>query len=229
MTKKLRAVIFDMDGLILDTERISREGWRFAFKQFGIQLTDEFYQQFLGLTAHDVRILIAERFEGQVDFDQAFRLRQDYLSRYYEETGVPLKTGIVELLDYLQVNGIQCVVATSSTGEVATYRLTRAGIADRFEFISSSDQVRSGKPAPDVYLAAVQKLGLCADECMALEDSEAGIRAANAARVPVIWVPDLTPASKPLCDQVYAVATDLVEVRDLLAGNLEERLQIVNP
>lgn len=223
MKQSIQAVIFDMDGLMLDTERIAREAWRFAFNQFGIALTDEDYLHFLGISPKDVSNMVAQRYSEKVDFDRAYQIRLDYTEQYYKEHGVPLKPGIVELLSFLESNGIQRVVATSSTGDMARFRLQRAGILDWFAYISSSDQVGRGKPAPDVYLAALEHLKISRDMCVALEDSEAGIRAALAADLRVIWVPDLIEPSPLLRERVWTVVNDLNEASDFLRSCLQAK------
>lgn len=213
MRKQLRAAIFDMDGLMVDTERVARMGWKHAFRQFGIDLTDEEYLHFLGISTADVSAMVTERFGSQVRFEEVYSLRQQHTNQFYEENGVPLKTGIVELLSFLESAGVERVVATSSTEEMARFRLQKAGLLDWFTYISSSDRVQRGKPAPDVYLAAIDWCGLDTDECVALEDSEAGVRAAHAAGLRVIWVPDLAAPSESAAGLAVHVAADLHEAR----------------
>jgi len=213
MRKQLRAAIFDMDGLMVDTERVARMGWKHAFRQFGIDLTDEEYLQFLGISTADVSAMITERFCGRVRFEDVYAVRQQHTHHFNEENGVPLKPGIVELLSFLESAGVERVVATSSTEEMARFRLQKAGLLEWFSFISSSDRVRRGKPAPDVYLTAIDWCGLQADECVALEDSEVGVRAAHAAGLRVIWVPDLAVPSEEAAGLAVHVAADLHDAR----------------
>ena len=231
MKKQLRAAIFDMDGLMVDTERVARMGWKYAFRQFGIDLTDEEYLHFLGISTADVSAMFTERFGERVKFEDVYSVRQQHTNRFYEENGVPLKPGIVELLSFLESAGVERVVATSSTEEMARLRLQKAGLLEWFSFISSSDRVQRGKPAPDVYLAAIDWCGLQADECLALEDSEAGVRAAHAAGLRVIWVPDLAAPSEEAAGLAARVASDLFDARQWIESWMAptQRIGQTNP
>ncbi|NMC52955.1 MAG: HAD family phosphatase [Chloroflexi bacterium] len=231
MRKQLRAAIFDMDGLMVDTERVARMGWKHAFRQFGIDLTDEEYLHFLGISTADVSAMFAERFGERVEFEDVYAVRQQHTNQFYEENGVPLKPGIVELLSFLKSAGVERVVATSSTEEMARFRLQKAGLLEWFSFISSSDRVGRGKPAPDVYLAAIDWCGLETDECVALEDSEAGVRAAHAAGLRVIWVPDLAAPSEEAAGLAVRVAADLYDARQWIESRMtpDQRIGEMDP
>lgn len=212
-----RAVIFDMDGLLIDSERVILECWRSVAAEHALPLDDGLWLSMVGM--HDaacsallVRLLGPEKAE-RLDID----CRERYDLRV--EQGLPLKDGAIELLQELSARGVPLAIATSTRRERALIKLARCGIDHYFGALATSSDVAHPKPAADIYLLAASRLGVSPENCMAIEDSEMGVRAAAAARMAVIQVPDLVPASE-LTRSLAQVVASLHEVRPLLRPHL---------
>ena len=188
-----RAVIFDMDGLLIDSERVILDCWRATAAAQSLALDDALWLSMVGL--HEAGC--TELLQGLLGAEQAERLTLACHRRYDQllESGLPLKRGARELLQLLSGCGVPLAVATSTRRDRARLKLMRSGIDGYFSHVVTSSDVLHAKPAPDLYLLAAQRLGIAPGECVALEDSEFGVRAASAAGIRVIQVPDLIPAT----------------------------------
>jgi HAD superfamily hydrolase (TIGR01509 family) len=189
------AVIFDMDGLMFDTESIYCETSTRASGELGFPFDDVFYKaNFVGKRLVDSEKFLLSHFGPAYPID-AYRERSGQYLREAFTAGVPVKPGLHELLDWLEERRIPKVVATSTARELAL--LTLGKYAARFDSISTGDEVVHGKPAPDIFLLAAQRAGAPPERCLVLEDSSAGVRAGHAAGANVVWVPDLQSSAQP--------------------------------
>jgi HAD superfamily hydrolase (TIGR01509 family) len=189
----IRAVIFDMDGLLLDTEPLYRAAWQKASAKFGRELTDAIYTRLAGRNRADAERMLAAEFGEEFPieiFKVEARKREE---AEFSERPIPTKPGVNELLTLLETRDIPRAVATSSERERAVRWLAGAGLLDRFGAVATGDEVVHGKPAPDIYLLAAKRLGVASAYCLVLEDAEPGIRAARAAGMTVYHVPDMIP------------------------------------
>ena len=215
---KPRAVVFDMDGLMLDTERIALECWIESARTAGWEISRETCLALVGLDSRQSRQALLDRMGGSfplAEVSQRGRVR--YLERLRGE-GVALKPGLLELLERLDARGVPLAVATSTQQALAHEKLALAGLTQRFGIVVCGDQVPKGKPAPDVYLAAMERLGADPTCCIALEDSEIGLRAAHAAGLSCIVVPDLMPPSAAFEPLARAIVPTLREAGVLVEG-----------
>ncbi|MBN1671481.1 MAG: HAD family phosphatase [Kiritimatiellae bacterium] len=210
----VQAVIFDMDGLTLDTEPIYRASWLQAARELGYDLRDDFYSGLVGLSTEDCQALLLE--ELGRDFPLAeFRKRWEKIwHEHAKQHGVGVKPGAPELLDMLAARQIPRALATSSARRET--RLGLGPLAERFQAIVTGEDVRRAKPAPDIFLLAAQRLGVAPAQCVVLEDSEPGAHAAHAANMAVIVVPDLRQPSPETAAIALAVCESLHQVRALL-------------
>lgn len=211
---KVNAVIFDMDGLLFDTEMVYYEATQMVADQMGFPYDKEFYLRFLGVSDEEVWANYHEIFAEygretvQRFIDESF---QETLSRF-ASGNVQLKPGVMELLDFLEEQDIPKVVASSNQRKVIELLLEKNNLLTRFDMIVSAENVKRAKPDPEIFLLAQQKLGTTKENTLILEDSQNGILAAEAAEIPVIMVPDLLEPSAELADKTVAVVSSLHEI-----------------
>ena len=183
------AVIFDMDGLMLDTEQMMRPCFQQAAADIGCPVRDDLYESLIGLGSADTFAILSERFGAafrQRKFEERFR----ELWHHRLASGIPHKPGLSDLLIVLEQRGIPTAVATSTDAMDAELCLRTAALWGRFHTVVSGDHVRNGKPAPDIYLEAASRLAIEPERCLALEDSNNGVLAASRAGMRVLMVPD---------------------------------------
>lgn len=212
----IQAAIFDMDGLMFDTEPLWYKAWTPALARFGLVLDDSLAVECRGTSGANRDAIIARHYPGHDGHAISSALDEEAARIIARE--VTKKPGLDELLAWLSDQGIPCVVASSSTHEMIQGNLERTGLAGRFAAVVSGRDVEHGKPAPDIFLAAAAAVGAEPDRSLVMEDSFAGIRAGHAGGFITAMVPDLvqpTPEVASLCD---AVCGSLLEVRDLLAA-----------
>lgn len=210
---KIAACIFDMDGLLLDSERVAFACGRQACENLGMPWRAEVALAMIGRNARDNAALMLSEYGESFPIAQ----HQTEFARLYaaaiEAGEIPLKPGVATLLDRLDVLGLPRAVATSTARERAEHKLARVGILDRFDLIVGGDEVAHGKPAPDIFLAAAARLDVAPARCLALEDSNAGIRAALAAGMQARMIPDLL---QPEADVIAAGVPVLASLADVL-------------
>ncbi|MEG0183675.1 HAD family hydrolase [Stenotrophomonas rhizophila] len=213
------AVIFDMDGLMIDSERVSVACWTQAAHELALPLADDFWLRFVGLGDRDCERLLLQHIDaGQV---AALFARCHDLYEARTQEGLPLRPGILDLLQLLHDHGIARAVATSTRQPRASRKLAAAGLLPFFEVVVTSSDVAHPKPAPDIYLLAAQKLGKDPARCLALEDSPAGIRAAVGAGMTAIQVPDLVHPDDDLRALGHRIVDSLADAHTLLLPHLQ--------
>ena len=212
----IKGVLFDMDGLMFDPERLSTHGWKDTAKKLNIDLPSEFINSYKGTSAVYSKKLFKNRFGQDFDYEYARGIRTDYMNSVIEVSGVPVKKGLIELLDYLKVNHILAAVATSTSQLMGEKYLKMAGVYDYFAAVIYGDTVLNGKPEPDIYLKAAQVIGINPKDCFVLEDSPAGISAGFSAGAKVIHIPDQIVIEEDIKLKVFRIVSDLSEVIKLL-------------
>lgn len=219
------AIIFDMDGLMLDTEMIERVVWQRAARELKCSLGDSDFALMVGRTERDVKGILTDlwtqRGEYLYAFDDILNLKKQYYKAYAAENGVPTKAGLHELLGWIKANGLPCAVGSSSRRELVLERLMGAKLdLTLFDAIVGGDEVERGKPAPDIFLKAAKKLNVPPDKCLVLEDSDSGILAADAAGMIAIMVPDhairLADPPAVILERVYRRFNSLMDVLNYL-------------
>lgn len=208
---KFTAVIFDMDGLLINSERLALQAFEETCEKHQIGESFDLYMQLLGTNEATTKSVLAQELEGRTEW-QPFMQQWD--ERYHDLThkGVPLMTGVPELLDYLDGCNITVAVATSTNTDKAMRKLDQAGILTRFKSITGGDQVSNGKPAPEIYERAAESVDAIPAACVALEDSANGIRAAVSAGTHAIQIPDLAPPDPGLLTLGHVVLDSLHDV-----------------
>lgn len=214
--KRIRAAIFDMDGLMLDTEPIYRLAWQAAAADFGREIDDRLYLRLIGRSNRDAERVLAGIFGESFPLVE-FRLRWvEHWRGRIDSEGIKRKPGLDETLELLETLGVPKAVATSTEAEDAAWTLGLAGLTSRFDAVVSGDRVERGKPAPDIFVAAAAALGVPAGCCIAFEDSDPGAAAAASAGMLTVIVPDMKPPSAAARASAYRVLESLEEAPALL-------------
>ena len=212
----IRAVIFDMDGTLIDTEKYYRICWPEALAAFGYHMTDEQALAMRSLGRPFAITRLKEWFGEDFDYHSVRETRKALMEECLDREGIQLKPGVWELLDALQERRITTAVATATDLERTERYLKRVGLDGRFDRLISANMVKEGKPSPDIYLYACGQLGLLPEQCMAVEDSPNGVYAAFRAGCKVVMVPDQTQPYEELQKCLYAKADTLAEIIKLL-------------
>tara|TARA_R110000868_G_scaffold129632_7_gene338695 strand:- start:730 stop:1392 length:663 start_codon:yes stop_codon:yes gene_type:complete len=209
------AVIFDMDGLLLDTERIYRMVLQKACAAHDYEMTDALFHSLIGVPGPAGFDIVRAHFGGAFPMDAYKKSIAGFAEELFAD-GVPLKAGAAELLRGLNAHGVPIALATSSGRLVAERHLTHAGVRDHFEIIFTGDDVTNGKPNPEIFLKAANALAFPPARCVVLEDSHNGIRAAHAAGAMPVMVPDIVAPSDEIRAKCVMILADLHEAHRLL-------------
>jgi len=213
-----QAIIFDMDGLLLDSERLGQQSYMAACEQMGVAVNIPLYLKCIGTNAVRTRELMLEGYGNASLVDELRDIWvEEYAARAFSRP-VPLKPGVESILGWLDATKLPLAVATSTAHDHAQQKLTNAGIRDYFRFVVGGDQVNRGKPDPEIYLKAASRLGTDPGTCLALEDSTNGVLAAHAAGMTVIQVPDLVPPDDELKALNHPIFSSLEDVEVYLRG-----------
>lgn len=212
----IEAIIFDMDGLMLDTENVALECWQKAGEQYGYTITKELMLQAIGTTITDTKQLLFNNFGDDFPFEEARNLRSQYIKEHIDTHGIPTKEGLIDLLAYCQKEQIPIAVATSTHRHRAEPLLEKIGIKAYFDYIICGDDVTKGKPEPDIFLLASKTLGIHTNRCIVLEDSENGVLAASRAGTIPIWVPDLIIDSTIAKHHAKYICDSLIDAKILI-------------
>ena len=208
------AVIFDLDGLLIDTETLSLAAFCEACDHYCLGDQSAVFRRCIGVNKIAGELVIREGLSRVVDPLQFIETwNQMYLART-ENTRIPLKLGAIELLEHLRTLNVPTGVATSSSTDRATQKLTDAGIFSYFKVLVGGEQVSQSKPYPDIYLKAASLLRVSPSKCLALEDSENGVRAAVSAGMVTIQIPDLIEPSIELKALGHVIRSSLNEVKE---------------
>jgi HAD superfamily hydrolase (TIGR01509 family) len=209
------AVVFDMDGLIFDTEALYQDAYMAAAKTGGHDLSLEVCQQTIGRTWVQARAILADHLGEDFAVEPFFTEMAEQFDRL-TKTDLRLKPGVVELLDLLDELGLPRCIATSSAHSTVQSHLSAHGLVGRFHDVVGHGDYVDSKPAPEPFLKASERLGVERSLCLALEDSHNGVRSASAAGMIVLMVPDLVAPTKEIEALCTHVVTDLFVVADLL-------------
>lgn len=211
-----KAVIFDMDGTIFDTEPISCLSWHQAEKDLGFETPHEFILTCMGLPSEEIGKKLIALHGDSFDYELFREKKIAYADIYLKEHGVPLKPGLEELLKAIKKAGMKCAVATSTSRNRAMYHIDESGFTPYFSVIICGDQIENGKPNPDIYLKAAELLGVKPEDCIAVEDSRNGIFAAHNANMFSVLIPDMVPPDAEMLNAADVVLDSLTDVIEYL-------------
>ena len=208
----LKAVIFDVDGTLLDTERIYMQAWKEAAAEQGYVMPDELLRKTRAVDAKVAAQIFEEEIGNGFSYQKTRPIRVRIAEEIIERESPILKPGVLELLSFLREKGIRLSVASSTKTKTTKEHLQINGIADWFEVIVGGDMITKGKPNPDIFLKAAELLGETPENCIVVEDSPAGIRAGSAAGMKTVLVPDQAAITQEIIDLSDVQMKSLLEM-----------------
>lgn len=214
--RNIEAVIFDMDGVIFDTERVYLEDWIKVFKRYGYDMKKDIYISVMGTGRKNVKEVFIKEFGKELPIEEMYTIKDKLLVEAVENNKIPLKLGAVELLDFLRNNGYKIALATSAKKDRMEMQLKGANIREKFDALVCGDDVEKSKPNPDIFLNAANKLGVNPKNCIVVEDSCAGIKAAYNAEMIGLHVEDLKEADEVIKKYCYKNFKNLIEIKEFI-------------
>ena len=212
----IKTVIFDMDGLMFDTERLNNEAWIAAAQKMGKTIQKEMLDSMKGVNRVECDKIMRSWLGEDLNLDYMRTLKQKYTEQYLKDNGVPVKKGLRELLSYLKTHSYTVVLSTSTSENEALRLLKMADVEKYFDHLVFGNMVEKSKPEPDIFLEAVRRAYTKPENCLVLEDSPNGVRAAHAAGCHVVMVPDMVPATEELRTMTDDVVESLEDVEEMM-------------
>ncbi|MEQ2393510.1 HAD-IA family hydrolase [Lachnospira rogosae (ex Hitch et al. 2025)] len=209
-------IIFDMDGVLIDSERQSNEGWLWAAGQLGVDMPMWLIDSFKGAPAELCCKFFDDYYKGVIDYWEAKELRTQHVYKIRETEGIPVKKGVKDIFEYIRNNGLKCAVATSTRRESAEKTLHEIEVWDYLDAVVYGDEVEHGKPEPDIFLRAAKAIGISPSEAVVVEDSINGIKAGYAAGMRVVHIPDTIAIDDDIRKLTYMVCDDLNGLIDVV-------------
>lgn len=224
-------IIFDMDGVLIDSERQSNEGWLWAAGQLGVDMPMWLIDSFKGAPAELCCKFFDDYYKGVIDYWEAKELRTQHVYKIRETEGIPVKKGVKDIFEYIRNNGLNCAVATSTRRESAEKTLHEIGVWDYLDAVVYGDEVERGKPEPDIFLRAAKAIGVNPSEAVVVEDSINGIKAGYAADMRVVHIPDTIAIDDDIRKLTYMVCDDLnglIDVVESINKPVINRKNVIN-
>lgn len=218
----MKAVIFDMDGVLFDTERLCMKAWMAVAGEKGLSGMEEVFMRVIGLNANDSRQIVLKAYGEDFDYPGFRGETRDWIRDYIEANGLPVMPGVHGILEWLKANGYKVGLASSTRREAVLGYLKRAQVEEYFSAVVTGDMVEHSKPLPDIYLLACSRLGVEPEQAYAIEDSPNGIRAAHAAGMCPVMVPDMIAPDEEMRRLSHAILKDLTEVLAFLRQEKEK-------
>lgn len=217
----IKGVISDMDGVILDSEKLYVRFWCEAAYFYGFPMNREHALSIRSMARPFAIEKLQGYFGAEFDYDSVREKRIELMDAYVSQHGIEAKKGAQKLLGFLKENGYKVALATATPAQRAEEYLRRVDLLKYFDYVASARMVKNGKPKPDIYLFAAEKLGLKPEECLALEDSVNGVRSAAAAGCKTVLVPDLDNPEEQLKPLLYGTADGLEDVIKFFVGDMQ--------
>ena len=207
-----KAIVFDMDGVIFDTEILTQEALQQVSNRYGEGDVSNFFPTTTGVSIAEAKELYHGFFGKDYPYEQRRAEMREYIAEYVAKNGMPVKEGAEEVLSYLKCNNYKIALATSSSRPSVESHLKSSGFARFFDVVVCGDEIKNGKPAPDIYLTACKKLSVDLGDRLIIKNSYNGVRSAAAAGLKVFMIPDLNPANAEMKSLAFAVLCSIAEL-----------------
>jgi HAD superfamily hydrolase (TIGR01509 family) len=209
-------VIFDMDGLMFDTETVSYSAWKQAGNKYGYDINKDIFMKILGTNIEYIKNIYRENFGEDFPLEEIINERNLLAEKIVDDNGLRVKDGLYQLLEHLKKLNIKRAVATSTSRERAMKLLQLAEIDKSFDYIICGDEVTKSKPEPEIFLKVAEKLGCSPEKSVVLEDSRWGIQAAKNAGMIPIMVPDMLEPDEEILNLIYKKVNSLHDIREII-------------
>lgn len=213
-------IVFDMDGVLIDTEALILKIWKEVAAKAGIENVEHTLRQCIGITAPETRAVFLRAYGEDFPYEKYVGQASEGFHAYIRKNGLPVKPGVYELFDFLKENDFRIALASSTAEASVRSEMESIGLLPYFHVIVCGDMVSHSKPHPEIYQKACALLGVPASSCYAVEDSFYGIRSSHAAGMKPIMVPDLAEPDEEISRLYYRKFDNLLKVRDFLRGQL---------
>ena len=216
----VEGIIFDMDGVLIDTERIGLQAWLDGAAKVGLEFTESIYKRLIGMRMRDIRGILQEYYSDESAIDSFLQKANHYYQDRINNYPLPEKPGLYALFDYLDTIKMPRAVATSTSTTMAAQHMERLQLTDRLDCLIGGDQVERSKPAPDIFLRAAEKLDLAPESCLVIEDSEKGIEAAWKSGCIPILIPDMIQPNERMKKHASLIFSSLDEFLNALQDEM---------
>ena len=208
----MKAVVFDMDGVLFDTEIVCMKAWMAVAERRGLSGMEEIFNQVIGLNANDSRLIVLKAYGEDFDYPGFRQEAAEFFQKDIRENGLPVKPGVPEILEWLKGSGYKVGLASSTRSESVRSHLKQAEMEDYFSVVVTGDMIEHSKPRPDIYLLACSRLGVEPEQAYAIEDSPNGVLSAHAAGMWTIMVPDMIAPDEEMRRLSRVILKDMTEV-----------------
>ncbi len=217
---RISAVVFDMDGVIFDTERLCLDAWKILAERENMNGIEEVCIRCIGTTTPETIKILKSEYGEDLEIERLHKELNEIIGKMVAENGMPVKDGVSEILSMLKSRGVPTALASSTRYEKVCSQLKAAGFLEYFGVVIGGDMIEKSKPEPDIYLAACERLGTAPENTAAVEDSYNGIRSAHAAGMTTVMVPDIVQPNGEILKKVDFLCKNLLEAKDIIADRL---------
>ena len=211
--ENIEAIIFDMDGVIFDTEKLYFNVWERIFKKYGYDMTIDVYSSVMGIGRDNVKKVFKEIYGQDIPIEQMYKEKDEEVLAAIEENKVEVKAGVKDILEYLEKNELKIALATSAKRDRVYKQLIGAGLLEKFDYILCGDEIINPKPNPEIFIKVAKKLEIKEEHCLVIEDSYSGLNAAFNAKMKVVHVPDLIDYHKKLKNKINIRLENVIELK----------------